>query len=66
MPDSEWQVWCVLSYEEPRFHKRGREEKNEERDQQRPAEMGGDIEGIMKGKNDQSTSYIHGNYNNEL
>lgn len=30
--------------------------QKEERDQQRPAEMGGDIEGVMKGKHDQSAS----------
>lgn len=30
--------------------------KKEERDQQRPAEMGGEIEGVMKGKHDQSAS----------
>lgn len=48
------------------FAREAEKKKNEERDQQRPAEMGGDIEGIMKGKHDQSASHIRENYNNEL
>lgn len=37
MPGSKRQVWCFLSYEEPKFHKReaGKEKKKEESDQQR-------------------------------
>lgn len=53
MPDSERQMWCLLSYEEPRFHKR---EAGKKKRGKGPAEMGGDIEGVMKGKHNQSAS----------